>query len=61
MLLTEIIENVKNGQKPAFRPTVDEEMGDEAVVQMMKRCWMEDPAERPDFPALKATIRRLNK
>lgn len=58
---TEIIENVKNGLKPAFRPTIDEGMGDEAVIHMMKRCWNEDPAERPDFSTLKTTIRRLNK
>ena len=47
--------------KQPFRPTVDDDVGDEPVVQMMRRCWMEDPAERPDFASLKATIRRLNK
>lgn len=58
---SKIIGNVKNGQKPAFRPSIDDDFGNEEVVQMMKRCWMEDPTERPDFPVLKATIRRLNK
>lgn len=62
--VAEIIGYVKNGpqgSKPAFRPTVDDDLGDDGVVQMMKRCWVEDPNERPDFPVLKATIRRLNK
>lgn len=61
--LLEIVETVKNSQqqKPVLRPNVDEDQADEEVVNMMKRCWMEDPNERPDFPVLKATIRRLNK
>ncbi|XP_057376143.1 atrial natriuretic peptide receptor 1-like [Daphnia carinata] len=61
----EIIGHVKNGpphgNKPPFRPSIEDDLGDEEVVQMMKRCWMEDPNERPDFQVLKATIRRLNK
>ncbi|EFX72574.1 hypothetical protein DAPPUDRAFT_201000 [Daphnia pulex] len=52
---------VNQVNKPAFRPAIDDDLGDEEVVQMMKRCWVEDPNERPDFPVLKATIRRLNK
>ncbi|XP_037078093.1 atrial natriuretic peptide receptor 2-like [Pollicipes pollicipes] len=28
---------------------------------MMRRCWSEDPVDRPDFQALKGIIRRLNK
>ena len=66
VFFAEIIGHVRNGQqqshgKPVLRPTVDDDLVDEEVVQMMKRCWVEDPNERPDFPVLKATIRRLNK
>ncbi len=64
-MYAEIIGHVRNGSssnKPVvLRPTVDDDLVDEEVVQMMKRCWIEDPNERPDFPLLKATIRRLNK
>jgi len=28
---------------------------------MMTKCWAEDPLDRPDFTALKVTIRKLNK
>lgn len=63
--VAEIIGHVRNGQqapgKPVLRPSVDDDQVDDEVVQMMKRCWVEDPNERPDFPVLKATIRRLNK
>ncbi|XP_043190576.1 atrial natriuretic peptide receptor 2-like isoform X2 [Amphibalanus amphitrite] len=56
-----IVENVRNGQKPPFRPAIDDDMADEEVLQMMRRCWSEDPVDRPDFHALKGIIRRLNK
>ncbi|KAK6639368.1 hypothetical protein RUM43_007641 [Polyplax serrata] len=60
-----IIENVKNGQKPSFRPIVDDLYRDDPsskdVVALMKKCWGEDPADRPDFSALKNHINKLNK
>lgn len=36
-------------------------MADEAVLQMVHRCWNEDPNERPDFVTLQSIIRRINK
>ncbi|XP_069164448.1 atrial natriuretic peptide receptor 1 [Procambarus clarkii] len=56
-----IVENVKNGGHPAFRPSVEDEAAEEEVMQMMKRCWAEECMERPDFQQLKTIIRRLNK
>ncbi|XP_046686869.1 atrial natriuretic peptide receptor 1 isoform X2 [Homalodisca vitripennis] len=55
----EIVEGVRNGQK-CLRPTTELSC-EEEVTSLMKRCWAEDPADRPDFTSLKATIRRLNK
>ncbi|KAL0868345.1 hypothetical protein ABMA27_007864 [Loxostege sticticalis] len=31
------------------------------ATELMRRCWAEDPCERPDFAHLKGAIRRLNK
>uniref|UniRef100_T1HHX7 PK_Tyr_Ser-Thr domain-containing protein n=1 Tax=Rhodnius prolixus TaxID=13249 RepID=T1HHX7_RHOPR len=58
----EIVESVKNcsGAK-CLRPSTAELCCDEEVSALMKRCWAEDPADRPDFNTLKATIRKLNK
>ena len=43
----------------------DEEYGDgccsEELVMMIRRCWAEDPADRPDFHSLKTIIKRINK
>lgn len=59
---SEIHEKVKNGIKPYFRPTLEESdcPCDELAV-VIRRCWAEDPMERPDFQALKSIIRKLNK
>ncbi|XP_023219698.1 atrial natriuretic peptide receptor 1-like [Centruroides sculpturatus] len=57
----EIVERVLSGVKPAFRPFLEEGICDEEVMTMIKRCWAEDPLERPDFHALKSIIRRLNR
>ncbi|XP_030572074.1 atrial natriuretic peptide receptor 1 [Drosophila novamexicana] len=61
----EIVELVKNYQpqlnKP-FRPEL-EPCGDTKadVIGIIRRCWAEDPLERPDFNTLKSMIRKFNK
>ncbi|XP_022243607.1 atrial natriuretic peptide receptor 2-like, partial [Limulus polyphemus] len=57
----EITEHVKASQDPPFRPLLENNDYNEAVVCMMKRCWAEEPSQRPDFHSLKLIIRRLNK
>ncbi|XP_051888886.1 atrial natriuretic peptide receptor 2 isoform X2 [Pristis pectinata] len=56
----EIVQKVKNGQKPYFRPTVDINYHSEELGNFMERCWAEDAAERPDFNQIKVLIRRFN-
>ncbi|KAG8177289.1 hypothetical protein JTE90_007205, partial [Oedothorax gibbosus] len=55
----EIVENVTYGGKPPFRPHL--ECCDDGLVQIIGRCWAEDPPERPDFHTLKNLIRKLNR
>ncbi|XP_050546454.1 atrial natriuretic peptide receptor 1 isoform X1 [Daktulosphaira vitifoliae] len=56
----EIVDSVKSREK-CLRPSVADLSCDEEVGVLMKRCWTEDPADRPDFTTLKAAIRKLNK
>ncbi|XP_016969307.1 atrial natriuretic peptide receptor 1 isoform X4 [Drosophila rhopaloa] len=62
----EIIELVKGYQphrmqKP-FRPELEPNGDTKADINgIIRRCWAEDPAERPDFNTLKSMIRRFNK
>ncbi|XP_062126281.1 atrial natriuretic peptide receptor 1 isoform X1 [Drosophila sulfurigaster albostrigata] len=63
----EIVELVKTYQGQAmqgkpFRPEL-QQCGDTKadVIGIIKRCWAEDPVERPDFNTLKSMIRKFNK
>ncbi|XP_078329452.1 atrial natriuretic peptide receptor 1-like isoform X8 [Crassostrea virginica] len=59
---SEIYEKVKNGVKPYLRPTLEEcDCPCDELADVIRRCWAEDPMERPDFQALKSIIRKLNK
>nr|XP_020656382.1 atrial natriuretic peptide receptor 2 [Pogona vitticeps] len=57
----EIVQKVRNSQRPYFRPTVDMRLHSEELAVLMERCWAQDPAERPDFAQIKIFIRRFNK
>ncbi|XP_025266897.1 atrial natriuretic peptide receptor 1 isoform X2 [Camponotus floridanus] len=57
----EIIEGVRRGGGSPLRPVIDDTSVEEEVATLMRRCWAQDSADRPDFPALKQTIRKINK
>lgn len=59
--LTEVVQKVRNGQKPYFRPTTDSKCHSEELTILMDGCWAEDPAERPDFGHIKIYMAKLNK
>ncbi|XP_058979391.1 atrial natriuretic peptide receptor 1 isoform X1 [Musca domestica] len=45
-----------------FRPLIVDIPNDyKEINTVMQKCWSEDPAERPDFNALKSIIRNINK
>ncbi|KAL2100392.1 hypothetical protein ACEWY4_004786 [Coilia grayii] len=57
----EIVQKVRNGQKPYFRPSTDNSRHCEELTILMEGCWAEDPAERPDFSHIKILMMKLNK
>ncbi|KAK6492683.1 atrial natriuretic peptide receptor 2-like [Huso huso] len=57
----EIVQKVRNGQKPYFRPTIDTNFHSEELAILMERCWAEDQTERPEFSHIKIFIRKFNK
>ncbi|XP_067399642.1 atrial natriuretic peptide receptor 2 isoform X2 [Emydura macquarii macquarii] len=57
----EIVQKVRNSQKPFFRPSIDMGLHSEELAVLMERCWAQEPAERPDFSQIKIFICRFNK
>ncbi|XP_054842332.1 atrial natriuretic peptide receptor 2 [Eublepharis macularius] len=57
----EIVQKVRNSQRPYFRPTIDTRAHSEELAVLMERCWAQELAERPDFTQIKMFIRRFNK
>ncbi len=55
----EIIESVKSGS--LLRPSIEAGECSIEIDQLMKRCWHEDPNERPDFTDIRQVMRRINK
>ena len=69
-LPTEILSRIRDGENPPLRPAVPgdraggQKVGSEVpdkVVMLMQRCWSDSPADRPLFPAIKASVAALNK
>lgn len=57
----EIIERVKSGEHPSFRPSANVGCHLEELGQLMQHCWAEDVLERPDFNQIKVQIRKFNR
>ncbi|KAJ8036200.1 Atrial natriuretic peptide receptor 1 [Holothuria leucospilota] len=57
----EIIRKVKQGTSPPFRPVCTRDQMPEEVLELMNKCWAEEPSERPDFSHIRAAVRKLNK
>ncbi|NXR50745.1 ANPRA protein, partial [Hippolais icterina] len=57
----EIIERVKSGERPSFRPSANVGGHLEELGQLMQHCWAEDVLERPDFNHIKVQLRRFNR
>ncbi|NXF70963.1 ANPRA protein, partial [Sclerurus mexicanus] len=58
---TEIIERVKSGERPSFRPSANVGCHMEELGQLMQHCWAEDVLERPDFNQIKVQLRKFNR
>lgn len=54
-----IVDNVKSGS--LLRPSIEAGDCSNEIGQLMKRCWHEDPNERPDFTDIRQVMRRINK
>nr|XP_006812548.1 PREDICTED: atrial natriuretic peptide receptor 2-like [Saccoglossus kowalevskii] len=57
----EIIAKVTKCEEPVFRPQIPDGACPAEIYTLMQRCWSELPEDRPDVPALKHTMSKINK
>lgn len=48
-------------ESPPFRPTVEQTDCPESLIELMDKCWNDNPDERPSFDSLKVTVRCVMK
>ncbi|XP_071816906.1 atrial natriuretic peptide receptor 1-like [Apostichopus japonicus] len=62
MTVTEILNRVKNRERPAFRPAFGQEQdGTKDVIQLCTSCWSEKPEERPTASALVTFMKSISR
>ncbi|XP_041481819.1 atrial natriuretic peptide receptor 1-like [Lytechinus variegatus] len=58
----EILKKLRStGSEPPFRPVVPEAAWDPVIKDLMKRCWVENPGDRPTASVLQTTLKKINK
>ncbi|XP_017461476.1 PREDICTED: atrial natriuretic peptide receptor 1-like, partial [Rhagoletis zephyria] len=55
----EILDRVRMGTVPPFRPEVAPDECSKELLTLMHECWAEQPASRPDFVAIKPRLRKI--
>jgi len=56
MTLTQIIDRVAAHDNPPFRPLVGERDCPSDLLELMEKCWNDNPDERPSFANIRTTV-----
>ena len=59
--VAEIVEKVRVKENPPYRPVVQDGDAEEAFLDLMRVCWEEIPAFRPNFPIINDSLKKMNK
>ncbi|KAK6181613.1 hypothetical protein SNE40_009435 [Patella caerulea] len=57
----EIIERIIAGECPPYRPNVPPGLVADAITDIMRSCWEENPLQRPPFSVIGENLRKVNK
>ena len=63
--ITEIVEKILNSEQIIFRPSFDsldlDPDVDPALLGLVRKCWEEDPVNRPTFEEIKKDLLKITK
>lgn len=57
----EILDKLRLGTAPPFRPEVAPDECDKDLLNLMHDCWHENPLSRPDFIRIKPKLKKITK
>lgn len=57
----EILDRLKMGTVPPFRPEVSSDEAPPELLDLMRQCWSEDETLRPDFGTIKPRLKKITK
>lgn len=57
----EILDRLRMGTVPPFRPEVAPDEAPKGLIQLMQDCWHEDPSLRPEFIQIKPRLKKITK
>ena len=61
----EIVDNAQNRQEVPYRPVPPDGHDSGGVpsdaIQLMQKCWKEEPTARPSFGEIKKVFKKINK
>ncbi|UYV83062.1 NPR1 [Cordylochernes scorpioides] len=60
-LCADIVQRVVRSERPPFRPQLEPVSCSIELMQLLERCWAEDPGERPDFHTVRAEMHAIVK
>lgn len=61
IFVTEIITRVAARETPPFRPAIGTRDCPDDLIELMERCWSDNPEDRPTFETIRGTIRFIMK
>ncbi|XP_021340704.1 atrial natriuretic peptide receptor 2-like [Mizuhopecten yessoensis] len=59
MDVQEIVDKIKERDEPLFRPILPKDRGPIELLDLLTRCWAEDPEDRPDFHGIARSLRKM--
>ncbi|XP_045460026.1 atrial natriuretic peptide receptor 1 [Harmonia axyridis] len=59
--LQDIIARVASKENPPFRPAIENGDCPEDLLDLMEKCWSDNPEERPNFENIRGTLRSIMK
>ncbi|CAN7980016.1 unnamed protein product, partial [Ixodes pacificus] len=57
----EILDRVKMGTAPPFRPEVSPDECPAEMLRLMRTCWSESPNDRPTIPEVRHGVKKITK